>query len=242
MNETEAEPEEPDFRNALPAHLGVIMDGNGRWATRRGLPRNAGHRAGAEAVRRLVTDCRKIGLKHLTLYTFSKENWSRPLEEITLLFGLLTDFLGQELRALQENDIKLNVFGESVELPLPARKALERVLARTANNRGMQLNLALNYSGREEIVRACRAFIAAGGNVDALTPEILSGYLYSAGQPDPDIIIRTSGEFRVSNFLLFQSAYSEYYVTEVLWPDFTEKDLHAALRAYSRRERRFGNI
>jgi undecaprenyl diphosphate synthase len=222
--------------------VGIIMDGNGRWAARRSLSRGEGHKAGAEAVRRTVTAARKLGLRHLTLYTFSRENWSRPQEEISLLFGLLTDFLGRELKTLQENDIRLNLFGESSALPLAARKALEHVLAQTRANDAMQLNLALNYSGREEIARACRNYLTAGNSPRDLTADRLAAYLYSAGQPDPDLIIRTSGEFRSSNFLLFQSAYSEYYFTETLWPDFEEKHLREALCSYAARDLRFGNI
>lgn len=218
------------------------MDGNGRWAKQRGLSRSAGHDAGAEAVRRVVTACRKIGIQSLTLYAFSRENWSRPKEEVSFLFGLLVDFLGKELAALQENDIRLNIFGDKADLPFAARKALDYVLGKTRSNTAMQLNLALNYSGREEIIMAVKKFVAAGGDVNGLTPEILSDYLYSAGQPDPDLIIRTSGEYRTSNFLLYQGAYSEYYFTPVLWPDFEEKDLREALESYAARTRRFGNI
>jgi undecaprenyl diphosphate synthase len=218
------------------------MDGNGRWAVRRGLPRSEGHRAGAAAVRRVVTAAREIGLGHLTLYTFSRENWSRPVEEVSLLFGLLVDFLGRELDTLQKNDIRLHIFGENAALPLAARKALEHVLTKTRGNGSMHLNLALNYSGREEITRACKQYAAEGGRLEDLTPELLAAHLYSAGQPDPDLIIRTSGEYRTSNFLLFQSAYSEYFFTETLWPDFEAKDLYEALRGYTQRIRRFGNI
>ncbi len=226
----------------MPAHIGIIMDGNGRWAAQRGLPRSAGHKAGADAVRRVVTDCRKRGLQSLTLYTFSRENWARPKDEVTMLFGLLVDFLGTELPLLQENDIRLHIFGDKAELPFASRKALDYVLAKTSGNKSMHLNLALNYSGREEIIMALRAYLAAGHNPDSLTPEILSNYLYSAGQPDPDLIIRTSGEYRTSNFLLYQSAYSEYFFTNTLWPDFNEQDLDQALQSYASRERRFGNI
>lgn len=229
-------------QNDLPAHIGIIMDGNGRWAKQRGLARSAGHDAGSEAVRRIVTACRKIGIKSLTLYAFSRENWSRPKEEVSFLFGLLVDFLGKELTSLQENNIRLNIFGDKSGLPFAARKALDYVIGKTRGNTAMQLNLALNYSGREEIITACKKFVAAGGDINELTPELLSDYLYSAGQPDPDLIIRTSGEYRTSNFLLYQGAYSEYYFTPVLWPDFEEKDLFEAIESYAGRTRRFGNI
>ena len=205
---------------SIPKHIGIIMDGNGRWATARGLSRSAGHKAGAEAVRNVVKECRRLGVEVLTLYSFSKENWSRPKEEVNFLFRLLADFLKAELSALQQNDIRLNIFGDMAELPLFTRKSLDLVLALTKNNKSMNLNLALNYSGRGEIILACKRFMLSGGKAGELTEEALSGYLYSVGQPEPDLIIRTSGEMRISNFLLFQSAYSEYYFTDTLWPDF----------------------
>jgi undecaprenyl diphosphate synthase len=218
------------------------MDGNGRWAAKRSLARSEGHKAGAAAVRRIVTACRKKGIRHLTLYSFSKENWTRPKEEISFLFGLLADFLKLELPALLEHDIRLHVFGDAEALPLAPRKALSYVMRKCASNQSMHLNLALNYSGRDEIVMAFRKYMDAGGSPENLTPEILSNYLYSAGQPDPDLVIRTSGEQRISNFLLYQGAYSEFYFTSTLWPDFEEADLDAALREFSGRSRRFGGL
>jgi undecaprenyl diphosphate synthase len=218
------------------------MDGNGRWAARRFLSRSEGHRAGAGAVRRVVTACRKKGIENLTLYSFSKENWTRPKEEVTFLFGLLTDFLKIELPALLENDISLHVFGDMAALPLTSRKALAYAIQKCSGNKSMRLNLALNYSGRDEIIMACRKYMEDGGTPDNLTPEVFGGYLYSAGQPDPDLIIRTSGEQRISNFLLYQSAYSEFYFTPTLWPDFGENDLDEALQEFSRRSRRFGGL
>jgi undecaprenyl diphosphate synthase len=218
------------------------MDGNGRWAAKRSLARSEGHKAGAAAVRRIVTACRKKGIRHLTLYSFSKENWARPKEEIRFLFGLLADFLKLELPALLEHDIRLHVFGDTEALPLASRKALSYVMRKCASNKSMHLNLALNYSGRDEIVMAFRKYMDAGGSPENLTPEIFGNYLYSAGQPDPDLVIRTSGEQRISNFLLYQSAYSELYFTSTLWPDFEEADLDAALREFSGRSRRFGGL
>jgi undecaprenyl diphosphate synthase len=226
----------------LPAHIAIIMDGNGRWATARSLSRSEGHRAGAEAVRRVVTACRRLGVRHLTLYSFSKENWSRPKEEVSHLFGLLVDFLTKELPTLQENDISLHVFGDLDRLPLASRKALTYAMGKCRDNKGMCLNLALNYSGRDEILAACRKYMESGGKPEDLTSEIFSGQLYSAGQPDPDLVIRTSGEQRISNFLLFQSAYSEFYFTPTLWPDFGEAELNEALRSYAGRKRRFGGL
>lgn len=227
---------------SLPAHIGIIMDGNGRWAQQRSLPRTRGHKAGAETVRRIVTASRKLGIEYLTLFSFSTENWSRPKEEIAFLFGMLVDFLGKETDTLMEHDIRLQVFGDVSALPLTARTALGHVLRKTKCNGSMTLNLALNYSGREDILQACRRYIANGGTAIGLTDEALAGYLYSAGQPDPDLIIRTSGELRISNFMLYQSAYSELYFTPVLWPDFTEEDLHQAIDAYAGRHRRFGGL
>ncbi len=226
--------------STLPAHLAVIMDGNGRWAQARGLSRSEGHKAGVRAVRTIVTECRRLGIPHLTLYTFSRENWGRPREEVSLLFQLLVSFLGEELPAMLGNNIRLHVLGESSELPLAARSALNHAVKRTEHCTGMTVNLALNYSGRDEILRAVRALLARGVAPEALTEELFAAELYTAGQPDPDLIIRTSGECRLSNYLLYQSAYSELYFTPVLWPDFGTAELHEALEAYASRNRRFG--
>ena len=216
------------------------MDGNGRWASKRNLSRSEGHRAGTEAVRKLITECRTLGLAHLTLYTFSRENWSRPAEEVGFLFDLLVQFLTKELPELMRQDIRLILLGDAEALPLVARKTLLHACAKTAHNTSMTLNLALNYSGREEIARACRLLLAKGVAQESITPELIAGHLYTAGQPDPDLVIRTSGELRTSNFLLFQTAYSEFYFTPPLWPDFTPEELHRAIADYSGRSRRFG--
>ena len=218
------------------------MDGNGRWAAQRGLPRTEGHRAGTEAARAIVEECLELGIAHLTLYTFSRENWSRPAAEVGFLFDLLVDFITRELPSLEKRGVKLLALGEAGELPFAARKTLGHAMARTAGNSRMILNLALNYSGREEIVRAARQYAAAGGSMDALTPELLAAHLYTAGQPDPDLVIRTSGEERTSNFLIFQTAYSELYFTDPLWPDFSPAHLREALTAYAGRSRRFGGL
>ncbi len=225
---------------SLPAHIAVIMDGNGRWAQQRGLSRGEGHKAGVRAARAIVTECRTIGIRHLTLYTFSRENWARPRDEIALLFQLLARFLGEELPSMEKNGIRLRVFGETGELPLAARTALKHAMNRTRDRADMTVNLALNYSGREEILRAARAALASGIRPEELTEQSFRAGLYSFDQPDPDLIIRTSGECRLSNYLLFQSAYSELYFTDVLWPDFTPDELHRALREYAGRNRRFG--
>jgi undecaprenyl diphosphate synthase len=216
------------------------MDGNGRLAKQRGLSRGEGHRAGTETARTVIRECRRSGLEYLTLYTFSRENWNRPKEEVGFLFDLLVRFLGQELPELMERDIRLLMAGEMDALPLGARKTLQHAMAKTAHNASMTITLALNYSGRDEIARACRRLAESGARPEDITPEAIARHLYTAGQPDPDLVIRTSGELRISNFLLFQSAYSEYYFTPTLWPDFTPEELRRAIADFARRNRRFG--
>ncbi|MDR2573449.1 MAG: di-trans,poly-cis-decaprenylcistransferase [Desulfovibrio sp.] len=228
--------------HTLPAHIALIMDGNGRWAEARGRPRAEGHRAGAEAVRRVVTQCRATGIRHVTLYAFSSENWGRPKAEIRHLFSLLGEFLGREVPLMEEKGIALNVLGDMAALPLAARAALERGIRRTAGGGDMTLNLALNYGARSELARAARSFILEGARPEDVTEQRLAERLYTAGQPDPDFLIRTGGEQRLSNFLLYQCAYAELYFTPVLWPDFREEDLRAALEVYAARSRRFGKI
>ena len=216
------------------------MDGNGRWAQARGLARVEGHEAGAEAVRTVVTECRRLGIPHLTLYAFSSENWNRPKAEVSALFGLLLEFLGKEVPRMESEDIRLMVLGDVDGLPLPQRTALRHGMSRTAHCRSMTLNLALNYGGRAEIVRAARRMAEAGLAPDDYTEERFAEFLYTAGQPDPDLLVRTSGEQRLSNYLLYQCAYSEFYFTPVAWPDFGVEALHEALRAFTGRSRRFG--
>lgn len=232
--------QEQEGADKLPAHIAIIMDGNGRWAEARGLPRTAGHRAGADAVRVVVRECRRLGIPHLTLYAFSSENWKRPKTEISALFSLLLEFLGSEMPTLLEQGIRLNVLGDLDGLPLAQRTALRHAMSRTAACADMTLNLALNYGGRAELARAARAIAAQGLAPEAITEEALAAQLYTAGQPDPDLLIRTSGELRLSNFLLFQCAYSELYFTSALWPDFGAAELAAALNDYAGRSRRFG--
>lgn len=216
------------------------MDGNGRWAQHRGLSRSAGHRAGVNAARDIVTECRRLGIPYLSLYTFSRENWNRPREEISAIFSLLVEFLTKELPSLLRQSIRLNVLGELEDLSAAARTTVRRTMDATASCSAMTLNLALNYGGRDEIVRAARRLVEDGLAPDAVTEETFRERLYTAGQPDPDFIIRTSGELRISNYLLFQSAYSEFYFTDTLWPDFTPALLQQALDDYAGRRRRFG--
>jgi undecaprenyl diphosphate synthase len=224
----------------VPRHVAIIMDGNGRWATARGLSRGEGHRAGTRAAKAIVTRSRELGITNLTLYTFSRENWSRPKDEVGLIFDLLVEYMRGELQNLLDQDIRLLVLGEMDGLPFAARQALGHVVQKTAHCRSMTLNLALNYSGREEILRACRSLVAKGVQPEALDEAAFAAELYTAGQPDPDLIIRTSGELRLSNYLLFQAAYAEFYFTETLWPDFGPEELERALADFKGRQRRFG--
>jgi undecaprenyl diphosphate synthase len=226
----------------LPRHVAIIMDGNGRWAKMRGLPRSEGHKAGTEAARGIVTRCAELGIEHLTLYTFSKENWRRPREEIEVLFDLLVRFIrGEQDRLIQES-IRLNLIGEPDGLPPGVRHILRRVCNKTADGERMSLNLALNYSGRDEILAACRGIVSQGLEPDRIDERVFASYLSTGNMPDPDLIIRTSGERRLSNFLLFQSAYSEFYFSDTLWPDYDAADLDLALEDFRSRCRRFGGV
>ena len=226
----------------LPEHVAIIMDGNGRWAAQRHLPRVEGHRAGIDAVRDTVETAARLGIKVLTLYAFSIENWKRPAAEISTLMLLLKRYLRSELRTLLSNDIRFRVIGRMDELADDIQDELRAAVDRTANDTGMLFNIALNYGGRAEIVDAARHAIATGISPDDLDEQAFSSFLYTAGQPDPDLLIRTSGEMRVSNFLLWQIAYAEIYVTETLWPDFRRRHLLEAVLAYQKRERRYGGI
>ena len=230
----------------LPRHVAIIMDGNGRWAKRRGLPRTAGHAAGAETFRSVATYCKDIGLDYLTVSAFSTENWKRPLEEVSAIMGLLKKYLLESIEKMERDQIRLHFFGDLSPLPQELRDLCARTDKISTRYDGMQVNVCLNYGGRDEIVRAARAFArdCAQGKCspEALSEADFSGYLYSAGIPDPDLVIRPSGEVRISNFLLWQSAYAEFYYTDVLWPDFGKDELHRALAAYQSRSRRFGGI
>lgn len=231
----------------LPAHIAIIMDGNGRWARQRNYPRILGHKAGVDPVRTAVETCAQLGLEALTLYAFSVENWKRPRHEIEGLWRLLCLYLRRELPNLKRNDIQLSAIGRLESLPAAVQAELQFVMDKTAQNRGMRLNLAINYGGRTELVDAVNAMLENArheGNLDALeiTEEAISAHLYTAGLKDPDLLIRTSGEMRISNFLLWQIAYSELYVTETLWPDFTRLELLEAIADYQSRDRRFGGL
>src|SRR6476660_5955977 len=226
----------------LPAHIAIIMDGNGRWAAQRHLPRVEGHRSGIESVRETVEGSARLGIKVLTLYAFSVENWKRPAAEVSTLMMLLKRYLRSELNTLLRNDIRFKVVGRVEDLAPDVQRELRDAEARTAGNGGMQFNIALNYGGRAEIVEAARRIAADGVPPDQIDEPRFASYLYTAGQPDPDLLIRTSGEMRVSNFLLWQIAYAEIWVTDTLWPDFRARHLLEAVADYQKRDRRYGAI
>jgi undecaprenyl diphosphate synthase len=232
-------------KKRLPKHIAVIMDGNGRWAGLRKLPRVAGHRAGIESVREIVESSAKLGLEVLTLYAFSVENWKRPHGEVGTLMNLLKEYIRLELNAVHKNNIRFQALGRIQELDESVRTELSRAMETTKNNTGMLLNVALNYSGRAEIVDTFNRLIQEvkqNGHKAPISEEMISEYLYTSGIPDPDLLIRTSGEMRISNFLLWQIAYSEIYITPTFWPDFRRKHLLEAILEYQRRDRRYGGI
>ncbi|HID96823.1 MAG TPA: isoprenyl transferase [Thermodesulfobacteriaceae bacterium] len=230
----------------LPAHVAIIMDGNGRWARKRGLPRIMGHRAGVKTVRSTVRCARELGISVMTLYAFSQENWGRPPDEVGALMDLLVEYLRQELDEMLGNRISLRAIGDLQRLPEEARLVLKETIERTAGNSEMILNLALSYGGRSELARAARRLaeecLKGRLRPEEIDEDVLADRLYTSGLPDPDLLIRTSGEYRLSNFLLFQAAYSELYITPVLWPDFSREEFMKALEEYQKRERRFGLI
>ncbi len=231
---------------SIPRHVAIIMDGNGRWAQQRGLPRSQGHEAGADSVRAVIRACRQAGVKYLTLYAFSVENWSRPRDEVSGLMSLLVRFLQREEAVLHEKKIRLRIIGRLEDLPPEAREGLARAMEATASYDEGQLILALSYGGRTEIATAARRIaeeVQAGNLQPAQVDEaLLARYLYAPDVPDPDLLIRTSGEIRISNFLLWQTSYAEFYFTPVLWPDFREEQFNEALREYGRRRRRYGDV
>ncbi len=230
----------------MPRHVAFIMDGNGRWAKARGLLRAAGHRAGVETVREVVRMSAQYGIEVITLYAFSTENWSRPESEVSALMGLFLSALEREIDELDRNGVKIRFLGDLSRLPAANRASAAAAVARTSGNTGLQLNLAINYGSRAEIVRAARAFAekAAAGGLDPadLDEAAFSDALYTSGQPDPDLVVRTAGELRLSNFLLWQAAYAEFYATPVFWPDFSREEYAKALLAYAGRKRRFGGL
>ncbi len=230
----------------IPEHIAIIMDGNGRWAKKRRLPRIAGHSRGAEVIKSIVQCCDKIGVKYLTLYTFSTENWKRPEQEVNFLMQLLSGFLAKEIQHLVNENIRFSTIGRIEQLPKKAQEVIAKAKEKTKNNTGITLILALNYGGRSEILDAATKLYADIENgkvvLDTLDEKIFSKYLYTAGIPDPDLLIRTSGEMRISNFLLWQLSYSEFFITEKFWPDFDEEELKLAISCFQNRKRRFGGI
>ena len=240
---TEAAAPEVDF-SRLPKHIGIILDGNGRWAKKRSLPRTAGHAVGAETVRTIANYCKDIGIDYLTLYAFSTENWKRPDDEVKTLMSLFEQYVAEAIGVIQRDKIRMDFFGDLEGLSPKLQEMMATARRESAGHGGCQLNLCINYGGRDEILRAARRYAEAyaAGDAPELTEEHFSSLLYTGGIPDPDLIIRTSGEERLSNFLPWQAAYSELYFTPVLWPDFTPADMDAAIAEFQRRNRRFGGI
>jgi undecaprenyl diphosphate synthase len=230
----------------IPTHIAIIMDGNGRWAKERNLPRALGHKAGVEAIRDIVKECNTLGVKYLTLYAFSTENWKRPQEEVNALMKLLIEYLKNEVVELHENGVIVNHIGEVKKLPLECQMELKNAYEKTKHNKGVMMNLAVNYGGRDEIVYAIKNlavdYKSNKINLQEIDEDLISKYLYTKSIPDPDLIIRPSGEHRISNFLLWQCAYSEFWYSNINWPDFKREDLHRAISDYQKRDRRFGGI
>ena len=226
----------------IPAHLAIIMDGNGRWALEKGLPRISGHRAGTENLREVIEACAEFGIHYLTIYAFSTENWKRPHEEIQGLMKIFKSMLDRELKNLHENGVQLRHLGRLDRIDQELQQKVREAIELTKDNQTLILNVAFNYGGRDEILQAVRQIVANGHSIEDLDDELFGKYLYTADCPDPDLIIRTSGEYRCSNFLIWQSAYSEWYFTPTYWPDFGKEELRKALVAYNERERRYGEV
>jgi undecaprenyl diphosphate synthase len=230
----------------IPKHIAIIMDGNGRWAKERKMPRTLGHKAGVETIRDIVKECSNLGIKYLTLYAFSTENWKRPKDEVNALMKLLIEYLKSEIAELDEQNVVVMHIGDISKLPLICQDELNKAYQRTKHNSGLVLNLALNYGGRNELVHAIKGIAQDIKNnnlkIESINEELISNYLYTKALPDPDIIIRTAGEQRLSNFLLWQCAYSEFWYTDVKWPDFKKEDLRKAIYDYQNRDRRFGGL
>ena len=226
----------------IPAHVAIIMDGNGRWALKRGLPRLAGHRAGTENLRRIIRACVEFGVQYLTIYAFSTENWGRPREEVDGLMHILEDVIDKELGELNEQGVQIRHLGRLDQLAPKLQEKVIEAVESTKHNSRLVLNVAFNYGGRDELVHAIQQMIRDGVTAEHVTPELVSQYLYTAGVPDPDLIIRTSRELRISNFLIWQAAYSEWYVTPIFWPDFGKEEFYKALKEFAQRDRRYGKV
>lgn len=236
---------EIDFTK-LPKHIAIIMDGNGRWAKKKGLPRAMGHKAGMEAIKETVRACSDLGIKILTVYAFSTENWKRPKDEVNYLMNLMVEYMRKEVNALNDNHVRIKVLGDIGILPDQTKKEIQEAVKLTHNNKGLQFNIALNYGGRAEILNACKALVRSvsdgSTDIDSINETVFANYLYTGNDPDPDLIIRTSGEQRISNFLLWQGAYSELMFVDCLWPDFDKNALYSAILEYQSRDRRFGAL
>lgn len=233
-------------KDNMPRHIAIIMDGNGRWAKRRKLPRTMGHKAGVETIRRVIKETHILGIKYLTLYAFSTENWKRPKDEVSALMKLLVEYLRSELQELNKNGVVIKILGDINMLPKDAQSEVKEAIEITKNNTGVVLNIAFNYGGRDEIIRAVKLVsndVKSGKlSIEDIDEKTLEKYLYTNGTPDPDLIIRPSGEQRISNFLLWQCAYSEFWYSNVCWPDFKEEHLHEAIYDYQHRDRRYGGV
>jgi undecaprenyl diphosphate synthase len=231
-----------DTLQKIPAHVAIIMDGNGRWALERGLPRLSGHKAGTENLREVIEACAEFGIKYLTIYAFSTENWNRPEEEIQGLMGIFRTMLDRELNNLHKNGVQLRHIGRLDGIDKRLQQKIQEAIKLTQGNQTLILNVAFNYGGRDEILQAIKEIVLNGENIEDLDDDLFSKYLFTAGSPDPDLIIRTSGEFRISNFLIWQGAYAEWYFTPTYWPDFNKEELYQALLAYNERDRRYGKV
>lgn len=236
------EPFDKSALTKIPVHVAIIMDGNGRWAQKRGLPRNEGHRAGTENIRRVLTGCVEFGVQVLTIYAFSTENWGRPEEEVHGLLDILQDVLVREVPELHKNGVRLRHLGSLEGISEQMKQGVRQAIELTQNNDRIILNVAFNYGGRAEILNVAKRMIQDGVQPEQVNEKLFESYLYSAGLPDPDLIVRTAGEMRLSNFLIWQAAYAEYYSTPTLWPDFDKEELYKALVAFSQRQRRFGKL
>ncbi|RDY23901.1 isoprenyl transferase [Romboutsia maritimum] len=232
--------------NNVPTHIAIIMDGNGRWAKKRFLPRTAGHKAGVETIREIVKECSRLNIKHLTLYAFSTENWKRPKLEVDTLMNLLSTYLRNEIAELHKNNVRLTAIGDTTELPSVCKRELKSAMELTKDNDGVNLNLALNYGSRYDIKNAVlgivKDFKSGKIDIDSIDEDVIKNYLSTKSIPDPDLVIRTSGEQRLSNFLLWEVAYSEFYFTDIHWPDFNKDELQKAICVYQKRDRRFGGV
>lgn len=233
--------EQLDFNN-IPKHIAIIMDGNGRWAKKRFMPRTVGHKAGVEAIREIVKKCNTLKVQYLTVYAFSTENWSRPKEEVGVLMGLIVTYLQKELKELNENNVRIKTIGDIESLPKKPYEELINAMEITKNNTGVTLTLALNYGFRDDLARAIKTIINENINAKDIDKDTVKNYLYTSFMPEPDLIIRTSGEQRLSNFMLYEASYSEFYFCDTLWPDFNAEELCKAIYSYQNRQRRFGNI